>query len=104
MKCNVCGTELDGEQMGEHVKEHYLNNEKVKITRNRIVSKSVIDSKMLKYQDVLEDIEIPKVDFAKMTRHNVTMQRYILCTINGCGERCTSVKKLNQHKKEAHSY
>jgi len=99
LECDICGQVVNSEpMMSEHIEQHYMADMKVKVTRNRSVNKSVMDVKIIKHK------ETPPIDFEKVTKHNISISRYILCGINGCGDKCTSVKKLNQHKKDFHSY
>ena len=99
LECDICHAVINSEpMMSEHIQEHYLEDAKIKVTRNRSVNKSVMDAKIIKKKYA------PNIDFEKITKHNITASRYILCGINGCGIKCTSVKKLNQHKKQFHSY
>ena len=102
MECNLCHVNLESGRMKDHIKNHYENNEKLKITRNRMIDKDEMTYRVMRSQN--QNLESPTVDFTKMVKHNVTSRRFIICGVNGCGERCTSVKKLNMHKKQAHSY
>lgn len=102
MECNLCHVNLEADQMSKHLEKHYENNEKLKVTRNREIDKKEIDSKTLRCQN--NNLESPIVDFLKMVKHNVTSRRYIICGVNGCNVKVTSVKKLNLHKKQTHSY